>query len=162
MDTAPPGRGDPGGVPPLRVLCVDDNRDVADSSVDLLRVVGFEARACYDGPTALVEAAAFQPGVCLIDLNMPGMDGDELAVRLRAWVAGVRLVLVAVTAMSNEESCRRIRDAGFDLHLIKIDCRGLRKRPADASPATVIGPPGPSVSPPPRPAPARGPLAPPV
>jgi CheY-like chemotaxis protein len=106
-------------VPPLRVLCVDDNRDVADSSVDLLRVTGFEARACYDGPSALVEAAALRPGVCLIDLNMPGMDGDELAVRLRTWAAGTPLVLVAVTAMSDEASRQRIRDAGFDLHLVK-------------------------------------------
>ena len=59
-------------VPPLRVLCVDDNRDAADSEAELLRVVGFDARACYDGPTALAEAATFRPGVCLIDLNMPG------------------------------------------------------------------------------------------
>jgi CheY-like chemotaxis protein len=119
VDTAPPGWGAPGGVPPLRVLCVDDNRDVADSSVDLLRVMGFEARACYDGPTALTEAAVFRPGVCLIDLNMPGMEGDALAVLLRAWAAGAPVVLVAVTAMSDEESNRRIRDAGFDLHLVK-------------------------------------------
>ena len=119
MDTAPPGRDGPDGVPPLRVLCVDDNPDVADSSVDLLTAMGFEARACYSGQAALVEAAEFRPGVCLIDLNMPGMDGDELAVRLRAWAAGGPLVLVAVTAMSNEESARRIRDAGFDLHLVK-------------------------------------------
>jgi two-component system OmpR family response regulator len=57
--------------------------------------------------------------VCLIDLNMPDMDGDELAVHLRAWAAGVPLVLVAVTAMSNEERVRRIREAGFDIHLVK-------------------------------------------
>ncbi|HEY1191033.1 MAG TPA: response regulator [Gemmata sp.] len=109
----------PEAVPPLRVLCIDDNRDVADSEVDLLRVVGFEARACYDGPAALVEAIAFRPGVCLIDLNMPGMDGDELALRLRKWAVDVPLVLVAVTAMNNEESSRRIQSAGFDLHLTK-------------------------------------------
>ena len=70
--------------PPLRVLCVDDNRDIADSTAELLRRVGFECRACYDGPSALVEAAAFRPSVCLIDFNMPGMDGDEVGVRLRA------------------------------------------------------------------------------
>lgn len=80
----------PEAVLPLRVLCVDDNRDVADSTAELLRLVGFEARACYDGPTALAEAAAFLPSVCLIDLNMPGMDGDELATRLRAQAGGRR------------------------------------------------------------------------
>lgn len=104
---------------PPRVLCVDDNCDVADSEVELLRVVGFDARACYDGPAALVEAAAFLPSVCLIDLNMPGMDGDELAARLRAQAGATPLVLVAVTAMNDEESRRRIGRAGFAVHLVK-------------------------------------------
>jgi two-component system OmpR family response regulator len=116
----------PSVVSTLRVLCVDDNRDVADSAAELLQIVGLEARACYCGRTALVEAATFLPHVCLIDLNMPGMDGDELAVCLRAQVSGVSLSLVAVTAMSAEQSCQRIRDAGFDMHLVKpVDPREL-------------------------------------
>ena len=105
--------------PPLRVLCVDDNRDVADSTADLLSLVGFEVRVCYSGAAALVAAVEFRPGVCLIDLNMPGMDGDELAPRLRALPGDPPLILVAVTAMSDEASTRRIREAGFDLHLVK-------------------------------------------
>jgi two-component system OmpR family response regulator len=99
------------------VLYVDDNRDVTESAVLLLRVVGFEARGCYDGPTALVAAAEFRPEVCMLDLNMPGMEGDELAVLLRARFSP--LVLVALTAMSDERSRQRIADAGFDLHLVK-------------------------------------------
>ena len=64
--------------PPLRVLCVDDNHDIADSEAHLLQLVGFEARACYSGAEALAEAPAFLPGVCLIDLSsMPEMDGAE-------------------------------------------------------------------------------------
>lgn len=101
-----------------RVLCVDDNRDVADSEADLLRVVGFEARACYDGASARRAAGEFAPHVCLIDLHMPGMDGDELAGALRAeaeWPA----LMVAVTAMDNEESRVRTRAAGFAFHLVK-------------------------------------------
>lgn len=105
--------------PPLRVLCVDDNHDVADSEVDLLTTVGFEARACYDGASTLRAAAEFRPCVCLLDLNMPGMDGDELAVRLREQEGGPPPVLVAVTARSDDESRRRIRDAGLEPHLIK-------------------------------------------
>ena len=101
------------------MLCVDDNRDVADSEAELLRVVGFEARACYDGPAALAEAAVFLPSVCLIDLNMPVMDGDEVANRLREQAGVTPLVLVAVTAMNDEESKRRIRQAGFAVHLVK-------------------------------------------
>ena len=116
--THPPGDA-PAPVPPFRVLCVDDNRDVADSEVDLLLAVGFDARACYDGARALAEAAGFRPGLCLIDLNMPGMDGDELAVLLREQAAGGAAVMVAVTAKGDEESRRRIRAAGFDVHLVK-------------------------------------------
>ncbi len=119
MNPAPSGQRALSGVPPLRVLCVDDNRDVADSSAELLRIVGFDARACYCGESALHEAATFRPVVCLIDFDMPGMDGDELAVRLKEQAAGIPLVLVAITARSDEESRRRIREAGFDLHLVK-------------------------------------------
>ena len=109
-----------------RMLCIDDNIDVADSTVDLLQTVGYDARACYSGASALALASSFRPGVCLIDLNMPGMDGDVLAVRLRKQYGETPIVLVAMTAMSNEESCQRIRDAGFDLHLIKpVDPRQL-------------------------------------
>lgn len=100
-----------------RVLCVDDNRDTADTVAEVLSLSGYEAQACYDGAAALALADHFVPDICLIDFNMPGMDGDEVALRLRA--AGHAPVLIAVTAMSNEESCRRIESAGFHLHLIK-------------------------------------------
>jgi CheY-like chemotaxis protein len=107
---------------------VDDNKDVADTEADLLQVIGYAAVACYDGRSALRRAEDFNPDVCLIDLHMPGMAGDELAVRLRDRADGHPPVLIAVTAMSNDESCRRITEAGFDLHLIK---------PVD--PTTLIG-----------------------
>lgn len=102
-----------------RVLCVDDNRDAADSEAELLRVVGFDPRACYDGRSALCLAREWAPDVCLIDLHMPDMDGDELAARLRAEAAGRPVLMVAVTAMSNDESYARTDAAGFALHLVK-------------------------------------------
>ena len=105
--------------PPLRVLVVDDHRDCADSTALLLQTVGFTARACYDGRAALDLVPAVRPGVCFLDLNMPGMDGDELAVRLRRWAGRRRLVLVALTAMTGTGYCERIERAGFDLHLVK-------------------------------------------
>jgi two-component system OmpR family response regulator len=108
-----------GREPPLRVLCIDDNRDLADSETLLLQAIGFEARACYDGPTALAVAARFRPSVCLIDLNMPGMTGDVVAGRLKAQAPDDPLVLVAVTAMSDEGSARRLRAGGFQAHLVK-------------------------------------------
>lgn len=102
-----------------RVLCVDDNRDVADSAAELLSLVGFDARVSYDGVSALMCARGFLPDVCLIDLNMPMMEGDELAVRLREQSGGRPMLLVAVTAMGNDECRRRTTAAGFHRHLVK-------------------------------------------
>lgn len=103
----------------FRVMCVDDNRDIADSEARLLQVCGFDARACYDGAGALLLAATFRPAVRLIDLNMPGMNGDELAVRLREQSGRPPPVLMAVTARDDEESQSRIRAAGLAPHLVK-------------------------------------------
>ena len=102
-----------------RILCVDDNHDVTDSTVEMLHLVGFEAVACYGGPHALAVAPDFRPDACLIDLNMPGMDGDELAGHLRELFAGRATLFVAVTARGDEESRRRTEAAGFELHLVK-------------------------------------------
>lgn len=102
-----------------RVLYVDDNRDVADSATELLRLVGFDTCVCYDGPTALAAAREFLPDVCVLDLNLPGMDGDELAVRLRNQAAERTVLFVAVTAMGGDECRRRTGAAGFHLHLVK-------------------------------------------
>lgn len=102
-----------------RVLYVDDNCDVADSATELLRLVGFDTCVRYDGPTALAAAEQFHPDVCILDLNMPGMDGDELATLLRDQAAGRPMLFVAVTAMGNDECRRRTLAAGFHLHLVK-------------------------------------------
>lgn len=100
-----------------RVLCVDDNPDVADSEALLLGLCGYDARACYGGEDALAAADGFRPDACLLDLNMPGMDGCELARRLRA--RGRCPLLVAVTARGGDEDRRRTAAAGFDRHLVK-------------------------------------------
>src|SRR5579883_2568196 len=63
----------------LRVLCVDDFHDSADTLGALLRIYGCDVKVCYDGPSALALAESFRPDVCVLDLTMPGMDGDELA-----------------------------------------------------------------------------------
>jgi len=105
--------------PVLRVLCVDDNRDAADTLGILLELVGFEAKVCYDGQTALTEADRFRPDACILDLTMPGLDGVEVGRRLRERAWGRTLPLVAVTALGDEEARRQTREAGFDLHLTK-------------------------------------------
>jgi len=103
----------------LRVLCVDDNRDAADTLGILLELVGFEARVCYDGKTALVAAEEFRPDAAILDLSMPGMTGDELGRLLRERPWARQIPLVALTALGDEEARRRTTAAGFDLHLTK-------------------------------------------
>ena len=122
----PPALADAGGLvltplthAPLRVLCVDDNLDAADSLGTLLRLVGFQAVVCHDGATALSVAGSFRPEACLLDLTMPGMDGYELARLLRASEGGKEMFLTAVTAHGDLGTVERTRAAGFDLHLVK-------------------------------------------
>ena len=102
----------------LRVLCVDDNQDSADSMAMLLDMLGCEVEMCYGGPAALALAEAFRPDVCLLDVHMPGMDGCELARKLRER-AGGSVLLVAVTALSTADARTRTAAAGFDHHLTK-------------------------------------------
>ena len=107
-----------GGGSSFRVLCVDDNRDVAESLVMLLALVGFEARAYFDAASALAEAAAFRPHAGVLDIHMPGMDGYELARRLKA-IGDDAVRLVAVTGYGQSEDRRRSAAAGFEAHLVK-------------------------------------------
>ncbi len=127
ITSVPPALADTGGlvlappVPqaPLRILCVDDNRDAADSLGALLRLVGFDARVCHDAATAFTVASGFCPEDCVLDITMPGTDGCELAAWFRARAGGAKLFLVAVTALGDAESLARTEVAGFDLHLVK-------------------------------------------
>lgn len=104
---------------PVKVLVADDNRDAADTIAALVEANGGEARACYDGISALVAAGEFHPDVCLLDMAMPGMDGDQVAAHIRAADPDHRVALVAITALGSDEARRRTERAGFDLHLVK-------------------------------------------
>lgn len=105
--------------PPLRVLCVDDNQDSADSMAMLLDMLGCEVEVSYGGAAALALAEEYRPDVCLLDITMPGMDGLELARQLRRRAAGRRMLLVAMTAMGSPDDKSRTTAAGFDYHLTK-------------------------------------------
>jgi PAS domain S-box-containing protein len=102
-----------------RVLVVDDNRDAADLLCELLRAIGFETRAAYDGPAALVEAARFEPHVALIDIGLPVMDGYEVAQRLTAGSDRWHPRLVAVTGYGQQRDREASARAGFSAHLVK-------------------------------------------
>jgi CheY-like chemotaxis protein len=103
----------------LRILIVEDNVDAADSLSTLLRLWGHEVEVAYDAPTALEVAPRWRPDVVLSDLGLPGMDGYELARRLRAEPAFGKIVLVALSGYGRAEDQRRALEAGFDHHLVK-------------------------------------------
>ncbi len=103
----------------IKVLCVDDNADVANSTGELLSLSGFTVQVHHDGASALAAARAFAPTVCVIDLNMPGMDGFELAARITAEAGANPPRLVAQTAMWDIQTQHKTRNAGFVAHLVK-------------------------------------------
>jgi signal transduction histidine kinase/ActR/RegA family two-component response regulator len=111
------GRGTPGLR--LRVLVVDDNRDAADSMGLVLARAGAEVEVVHDGLTALDRIERFRPAIVLLDIGMPGMNGYEVARRIRACPALRDVRLVALSGWGQAEDRRRSHDAGFDHHLIK-------------------------------------------
>jgi PAS domain S-box-containing protein len=128
--TAPegPAADEPPGPRRRRVLVVDDNVDAANSLAKLLnRLYGQEARVAFDGPSALAVASSFRPEIVLLDIGMPGMDGYEVAQRLRGNAATSRATVVALTGWGQESDRRRSKEAGFDHHLVKpVDPETLR------------------------------------
>jgi CheY-like chemotaxis protein len=104
---------------PARVLVVDDNRDTATSLALLLRAAGYQVETSFDGLSALAAARRFAPDACVLDINMPGMNGYELARRLREQAPGRPPVLATVTAYSDYGHLDRAAAAGFDLHFTK-------------------------------------------
>ena len=102
-----------------RVMVVDDNRDAADSLGVLLRALGAETWVAYGGAEALDVAAQWQPQVAILDVGMPGMDGCELARRLRADPRNEDLLLVALTGWGQPADRERIAAAGFAHHFLK-------------------------------------------
>ena len=110
------------------VLVVDDNRDAADSLAAMLDMMGAHTRVVYGGPDALTAIEAEVPALVLLDIGMPGMDGYEVARRIRANPANQRISLIALTGWGQDEDRRRSVAAGFDHHLVKpADIEQLRQ-----------------------------------
>jgi CheY-like chemotaxis protein len=116
------------GTVPRRVLVVDDNVDAAATLDLLLRSLGHETRVAHDGMKALEIAHQFRPEVILLDIGMPGLDGYEVARRLRAMNHGTSFRIVAVTGWGQDADRSKAKEAGFDLHLVKpVDLGVLSK-----------------------------------
>ncbi len=102
-----------------RVLVVDDNVDAADTLAMLIEHDGHQTRTAHSGPEAVDVASEFHPDIVFLDLGLPGMNGWEVAQRLRGDPELESVVLVAVTGWGAEEDRRRSQQAGFDAHLTK-------------------------------------------
>jgi len=111
------GSGEP--APKRRLLVVDDNKDAAESMSMLLEMWGHEVAFAYDGPSALETAKRWKPEAVFLDIGLPGMDGYQVAERLRALPQAREAVLIAITGYGQEDDRLRSRRAGIDHHLVK-------------------------------------------
>lgn len=104
---------------PRRILVVDDNRDAADLTAQLLELHGHQALVAYGGKQGVEIALRYGPDVVLLDLGMPEMDGFAVAAALRQVRALDHLVVIAYSAWGDPETRQRVRDSGFDGHTVK-------------------------------------------
>jgi signal transduction histidine kinase len=117
VTTASPGQTVARHVP-RRVLIVDDNHDAADSLAELVELFGHAVEVAHDGIAAVEKARAIRPDVVLCDIGLPGMDGYQVARRLRA-LGGPEVQLIAISGYAQPEDLDRAEKAGFDAHVAK-------------------------------------------
>jgi CheY-like chemotaxis protein len=103
----------------LRILVVDDNTDAAESLRMLLSVFGHQVEIAHDGQRALATAQTQKPQLVFLDIGLPGMDGYEVARRLRSDAGLADSKLIALSGYGTEADQKRSREAGFNRHLVK-------------------------------------------
>jgi CheY-like chemotaxis protein len=135
---APDSRRPP-EVVPQKILVVDDNIDAADTLALLLQLEGHHAEAVYESVQALEKARIFKPQVVLLDIGLPGMNGYELAERLRSMPELSATRLIALTGYGKSEDFQRTKAAGFDDHLVKpVDGATLKQALAENATRGII------------------------
>lgn len=102
-----------------KILVVDDNQDAAESLNMLLQLLGGQLRLAHDGPAALATLEEFCPDLIFLDIGLPGMDGYEVARRIREGPCGKTTKIVALTGLGQDEDRQRSLQAGIDEHLVK-------------------------------------------
>ncbi|MEO7761193.1 MAG: ATP-binding protein [Casimicrobiaceae bacterium] len=105
----------PGG----QILVVDDNADAAETLLLMLEASGFDVRMALDGPSALAQLDSFIPDLAVLDIGLPGMDGYELARKLRADPRVQQVQLIALTGYGRERDRARALAGDFQEHLVK-------------------------------------------
>jgi two-component system CheB/CheR fusion protein len=119
-------KGESGKTVEKRILVVDDNADAAQMLEVLLKLNGHEVRTAFDGETGLVTNEEFQPEVALLDIGLPGMDGYEIARRIRE--KNPNILLIAVSGWGTDNDRLRSSKAGFNYHLVKpVEIEDLEK-----------------------------------
>ena len=118
-DDVPHRSAQPVRPPGHRLLVVDDNQDAAISLAMLLKLQGHEVRVAHSGMAALEVTKTYVPDVVFLDIGMPGMDGYEVARRIRQQPGLENVVLAALTGWGQQEDRRRTSEAGFNYHLVK-------------------------------------------
>jgi signal transduction histidine kinase/BarA-like signal transduction histidine kinase len=117
-----------------RLMLVDDNKDAADALAMLLDATGHSVTVEYAAYTAIECARKTSPQICILDIGLPDMDGNELATRLRAMPETAEAVLIAVTGYSQERDRQKSIAAGFDYHFVKpVDVTKLLALLAEAA-----------------------------
>ena len=102
-----------------RILVVEDNLDAAEAMLMLLKSLGHAVTVVNDGAEAVEVARALQPETILLDIGLPGINGYELAARLRGMPETSAAHLIAVSGYGQQKDRERSRAAGFDVHLVK-------------------------------------------
>ena len=111
-----------------RILVVDDNRDGAASLAMLLAVMGNDTRTAHDGLEGVEMAEAFRPGMIVLDIGLPRLNGYDACRRIREQPWAKDTLIVAATGWGQDEDRRRSHEAGFDHHLVKpVDAAELSR-----------------------------------
>ncbi len=105
--------------PQRRVLIVEDNVDAATSLREALELDHYETEVAYNGPDGLAKTAEFKPEIVVCDIGLPGLDGYEVARKLRADPNTRTVILIALTGYASPADKERAYLAGFDLHVAK-------------------------------------------
>ena len=132
----------------LRVLVVDDNRDVADSTASIMRMNGCDVHVAYDGKEALESVQRLRPDAVLLDIGLPAIDGYLVAEHIRAHPENLRTMIVAVSGYGQDQDRLRSKSVGFDYHVVKpidptvlaglVGSLRLSREAAPASGATAV------------------------
>jgi signal transduction histidine kinase/CheY-like chemotaxis protein len=121
VPTPAPASAQPAASPPagLHVLVVEDNEDGRESLRELLEIWGHQVSIAGNGPEGIEVAFSTRPEVALVDIGLPGLDGNEVARRIRSVLGGEEISLIAMTGYGQPEDRRRALQAGFDCYLVK-------------------------------------------